>query len=143
MARPPVPAKKTVPPGGYKLIRTLAANGAREDEIARALHMGKRTWDRVKREDPKAEAAWEAGRAEEHNALRNTLFKAATEKNNIVAAMFLLKTRHGYREKGDEGGDGGRVTVEFKLPAPLDPESHDAVHAHAVSGARAVHPRGL
>ena len=44
---------------------------------------------------------------------------------NVASAMFLLKTRFGYREKGDDGNGGAdRVTVEFKLPAPLAPEQY-------------------
>ena len=121
--RPPPPPKKTVPPGGYKRIRELAANGAREVDIARALSMGEKTWQRIKAEDEKALAAWEAGRAVEHEALRGVLFDKALA-GNVAAAMFLLKTRFGYREKGDEGGGTDRVTVEFKLPAPLDESSY-------------------
>lgn len=123
MTRPPAQRKKTVPPGGYKRIRELAANGAREVDIARELKMSPRTWDRVKRDDEKALAAWEAGRAVEHEALRGKLFDAAM-KGNVAAAMFLLKTRFGYREKGDDGGGTDRVTVEFKLPAPLAPDQY-------------------
>lgn len=118
-----VSRKKTVPGGGYKRIRELAANGAREVDIARELKMSPRTWDRVKREDEKALAAWEAGRAVEHEALRGLLFEKAMS-GNVAAAMFLLKTRFGYREKGDDAGGTDRVTVEFKLPAPLSPEQY-------------------
>jgi hypothetical protein len=121
--RPPRPEKKTVPPGGYKLIRVLAANGAREQDIAQALRMNLRTWMRIKAEDEKALAAWEAGRAVEHEALRGVLFDKAIA-GNIAAAMFLLKTRHNYREKGDEGAGDQRVTVEFKLPGAMAPEQY-------------------
>jgi hypothetical protein len=121
--RPPRPEKKTVPPGGYKLIRELAANGAREQDIAQALRMNLRTWMRIKAEDEKALAAWEAGRAVEHEALRGALFEKAI-KGNIAAAIFLLKARHGYRERDEAGAGGERVTVEFKLPAPLAPEQY-------------------
>lgn len=124
MARPPVPQKKTVPPGGYKLIKTMAARGCRKMDIAYALKMSPRTFDRVVAEDPKAMAAWENGRAEEHAALRNKLFEAAMD-GNITAAIFLLKSAFGYvdRPTGD-AIDAGRVTVEFKMPAALAPEQY-------------------
>ena len=123
MTDKPIMRKKKVPPGGYKRIRELAANGAREVDIARELRMSVRVWQEVRKEDEKALAAWEAGRAVEHEALRGLLFDKAMA-GNVASAMFLLKTRFGYREKGDDGGGADRVTVEFKLPAPLAPEQY-------------------
>ena len=124
MTGKPIKRKKKVPPGGYKRIRELAANGAREVDIARELKMSVRVWQDLKKEDLKALAAWEAGRAVEHEALRGVLFDKAMA-GNVPSAMFLLKTRFGYREKGDDGAGGAdRVTVEFKLPAPLAPEQY-------------------
>ncbi|UZO97645.1 Hypothetical protein RMHFA_05589 [Roseomonas mucosa] len=55
------------------------------------------------------------GRDAEHNTLFNALFKAATEKGNATAAMFLLKARHGYRE-GDQSDIANRVSITFALP---------------------------
>jgi hypothetical protein len=37
---------------------------------------------------------------------------------NIVAAMFLLKARHGYRE-GDQSDSAGRVSVTIALPGAM------------------------
>jgi hypothetical protein len=68
MTGKPIKRKKKVPPGGYKRIRELAANGAREVDIARELKMSVRVWQDLKKEDLKALAAWEAGRAVEHEA---------------------------------------------------------------------------
>jgi hypothetical protein len=123
MTDKPIVRKKKVPPGGYKRIRELAANGAREVDIARELKMSVRVWQDLKKEDLKALAAWEAGRAVEHEALRGVLFDKAMS-GNVPSAMFLLKTRFGYREKGDDGSGADRVTVEFRLPAPLAPEQY-------------------
>ena len=124
MTDKPTARRKKVPPGGYKRVRELAANGAREVDIARELKMSVRTWQEVKKEDEKALAAWEAGRAVEHEALRGVLFDKAIA-GNVASAMFLLKTRFGYRERGDDGSGGAdRVTVEFKLPAQLAPEQN-------------------
>ena len=123
MSERPIVRRKKVPPGGYKRIRELAANGAREVDIARELKMSVRTWDAIKKEDEKALAALEAGRAVEHEALRGLLFDKAMS-GNVASAMFLLKTRFGYREKGDNTPGADRVTVEFKLPAPLAPEQY-------------------
>ena len=52
-----------------------------------------------------------------------------------VPAIFLLKTRHGYRE-GDQTEQGNRVSVTFNLPGaqPLDAFRRGAVIEHEPSG---------
>jgi len=70
--------------------------------------------------------AWEEGRGAEHSALVGVLYKAAVDKGNIVAAMFLLKARHGYVE-GAPVESGNRVNIVFQLPAPLSPEQYAQV----------------
>jgi hypothetical protein len=40
--------------------------------------------------------------------------------------MFLLKTRHYYREMGPvDGADDGRVNISINLPASLDPDTYE------------------
>ena len=51
MTDKPIVRKKKVPPGGYKRIRELTANGAREVDIARELKMSVRVWQDLKKED--------------------------------------------------------------------------------------------
>ncbi len=65
----------------------------------------------------------EQGREEERHALHNRLYRMAMEgegRDAAIAAMFLLKARHGYRE-GDTREEG-RVAGTFNMPAamPLD-----------------------
>lgn len=50
----------------------------------------------------------------------------AATGGNIVAAMFLLKTRHGYRE-GDQSDTANKVSITFQMPGAL-PMDQFAAH---------------
>ena len=101
-------------------IEALAADGFSLVGIARSLGTGVEVLHRWLEEDPALQEAFEAGRESERQVLHNMLFKAAVEKGNIVAAFFLLKCRHGYRE-GDQSDSANRVSVTFNLPGALSP----------------------
>lgn len=116
-------------PDGYRIIEELASRGCSEVTIARALGMSQDTWRREKSEDPKAVEALERGRAVEHDSLVGKLYESAM-KGNVVAALFLLKARHGYRE-GHTIEHQQNVRVTLELPAALDPNTY----------ARVINPR--
>jgi len=135
MARP----RKTLPENGLALIRALAANGVAETEIAAALGMDIKTWKRIRQDDADARAAWDEARTLELDRLVKSLFAQAMgapaefdgdgnqlraeRPPNSGAGMFLLKSRHSYRDVGPtDGGNEGRPTVVINLPGPLNPE---------------------
>jgi len=120
MARP----RKTLPAGGLQVIRDMAAKGVAEVRLARALKMDYRTWARIRDTDPEAKAAYREAKAIERDALVGKLYEQAME-GNTVAAIFLLKARHGYRDIGDPPApEGSRVNLVFNLPAPLEPDQY-------------------
>ncbi|HEX3486254.1 MAG TPA: hypothetical protein VHT51_14420, partial [Micropepsaceae bacterium] len=67
---------------------------------------------------PALQEAFDNGRESERYALHNMLYRKAIEKGDSIAAMFLLKSRHGYRE-GDQGETGNRVQINFQLPGSI------------------------
>ena len=77
-------------------------------------------------------AAYDEGVEAEHQMLVSAL-KRQLDKSP-VPAIFLLKTRHGYRE-GDQTEQGNRVSVTFNLPGaqPLDAFRRGAVIEHEPS----------
>ncbi len=118
-------APESVP--SAKFIENLAADGRSVVGVAAALGTSK---DRLRRwldEDPALLDAFERGRERERYNLHNKLYRAAM-RGNIVAAMFLLKARHGYRE-GDQSGEANRVSITFALPGALTPEQFTIEHA--------------
>ncbi len=123
MARP----RKTLPANALDIIRGLASKGFTETAIAAALDLDVKTWRKIRESNRAAKAVWEEARTLERDALVNTLFSAATEQGNIVAAMFLLKSRHGFRDQGpvDGSSDSPRVGIVLNLPAPLKSEQYN------------------
>lgn len=119
--------KLTLRATDYGRITQLSARGISERELAEQLGVSWNTWKRLKAEDERAADALRAGRAREETALVGALFSAAIEKGNVVAAIFLLKARHGYQDTPAPKGDGPRVAVVFQLPAPLDRKQYAAL----------------
>lgn len=112
---------KQPPANAEKVIREMSASGHAIIGIAHALGTAKDTFARWLDECPELKAALDQGREKERHTLHNVLYTAATKDKNCTAAMFLLKSRHGYRE-GDQNEQGNRVSINFTLPGamPLD-----------------------
>lgn len=113
------------PPGADKIVESLASKGCSEISIAKGLGVSGPTWQRWRDEYPELLEAWQKGRAIEHDKLFNVLFRAATKDKNIIAAMFLLKARHGYRENADFTVQN-KVSVTFEVPGALNPDVYEA-----------------
>lgn len=117
-------AKKPLEPpkDAAELIEKAASQGCTVAQIAAALTVSPQTFRRWKDEHPEIKAAFDAGRAAEHDALVGSLFVAATEKGNITAGIFLLKSRHGYIEGVPLVQNS--VSVNFTLPGAMTPEQY-------------------
>ena len=119
--------RRRLKPEEYGLVEKWSACGAAEKSIARELGMSPKTWIAIKKRDPKAVEALERGRAREHDALVGSLFKTAIErkgKEAVTAAIFLLKTRHGYIDQPKVTPPQNKVEFTFQLPKPLTEERY-------------------
>lgn len=88
--------------------------------IARALSVNVKTLDRLIKDDADLEAQVEAQRSFEEAELRDILMELA-RKGDTVAAIFLAKARHGWRDRDDaklkvEGAAGGVLVVPGTMP---------------------------
>jgi len=117
IGRPP----KQVPPNAAAIIKDMAANGHSLVSIASNLGTSKTLLAKWFEQEPALQEAFDVGRESERHALHNMLFKEATEKGNTTAAMFLLKSRHGYRE-GAEVDQSGGVRISITLPGAMSVE---------------------
>ncbi|MFZ3324214.1 MAG: hypothetical protein WA190_17700 [Usitatibacter sp.] len=106
-------------------IRKLAATGHSVIGIARGLKVAHVVLTRWLDEYPDLAEAMAQGRESERLTLHNGLFRAA-KRGNIVAAIFLLKARHGYRE-GDQSEVANKVSVTFSLPGALKPDEFNVI----------------
>lgn len=124
--------KKLLPKGGLEKIRDLSSKGHSEKDIARALGMSQPTWTRLKDENSEAQDALDAGRSIEHLALHGRLYQKAMD-GDIVALLFLLKCRHGYRETLDVTQTNA-VQVIFQIPAALAADEYAKLITKAPHG---------
>ncbi len=115
--------RKHAPKGADERIRELAANGASKVGIARAFRVSFITLNKWLEADERLQRAFDEGREAERHTLHTSLYRQATEKGNIVAAIFLLKSRHGYVE-GQQSEQTNKVAITFNLPAPMTPEDY-------------------
>lgn len=116
--------RKLAPPDAADVIRKVCATGSNKRGVAMALGCDITVLDRWMDEAPELKQAFDEGREKERQTLHNVLYDAATTgtgKEALIAAMFLLKARHGYQE-GAQDGQANRVSVTFNIPAaqPLD-----------------------
>lgn len=114
-------------------VKRWASEAATRGAIARRLGMDPKTFRVLMEQDPELKAAYDDGREAEHLMLVSAL-KRQLDKGP-VPAIFLLKTRHGYRE-GDQTEQANRVSVTFNLPGalPLDAFKRGTVIEHNASG---------
>jgi hypothetical protein len=123
--RKPGRKRKSPPLNAAARIEALAASGHSVVGIARGLNTSKDIVHRWCEEDPALAEALARGREAERFALHNVLYRAA-RRGNIVAAMFLLKARHGYRE-GDQSDAANKVSITFALPGAMSADEFKVI----------------
>lgn len=114
-------------------VQRWASESATKGAIARRLGMDSKTFRVLMEQNPELRAAYEEGVEEEHQMLVSAL-KRQLDKGP-VPAIFLLKTRHGYRE-GDQTEQANRVSVTFNLPGamPLEQFKRATLIEHKADG---------
>ncbi len=102
--------------------RVMAAllDGYPKAAIAKALSISAKTLDRLIYDDDELLDQVEAQRAFEEAELRDILMELA-RKGDTVAAIFLAKARHGWRDRDDaklnvDTGGGGVLVVPGTMP---------------------------
>lgn len=103
---------------GLKIVRDMARLGHPVPAIAAALGCSRETLNQCRKRQPEMAEALDEGHAGLEHELVHSLL-AAARKGNVAAAMFLLKTRHGYRETG-QTDTAPKVAVQINLPGAMD-----------------------
>jgi hypothetical protein len=119
--------KPTTPPAdAADRICALAADGFSVIGVAHRMGVGKDAFHRWLEEYPDLKEAFDQGREQERHSLHNLLYRQAMEQGNATAAMFLLKSRHGYKE-GDQSTQASRVSVTIALPGAMTLQQFTAI----------------
>lgn len=116
MGRP----RKAIPAEAAEVLEAGGANGAALTGIARVLGVSTSLLRQWIDETEDLREAFARGRERERQMLHGTLTKQAKE-GNVIAAIFLLKSRHGYREN-DQSDIANRVQITFQLPGAMTKE---------------------
>jgi len=103
---------------GRALIESLAAAGFTDTTIAARLRISASTLRECRKRDPLVAEALARGRARLEDELVHGLMRQARE-GYAPAAMFLLKTRCGYRETGSPDGGDTKIAVQIVLPGAM------------------------
>ena len=115
------------------LVAAAIAAHYPRNEIARALGTTVKTLKRILDDDSELTDAVDAAREAEEAELRDCLMRNA-KAGSDVAALFLLKSRHGYRDRDDgksvQVGEGGGVLL-MPTPVPIDQWSAAAARQQA------------
>ena len=125
--------RKAPPSDAAQRIQAAAADGFTIPGVAMTLGVNTEVLKRWFDEFPEFKQAFEFGRETERRTLHNVLYRAATEgtgKDALIAAMFLLKARHGYKEGEPVGEQNSRVQIDIKLPGALPPTVYAQVIEH-------------
>lgn len=114
--------RKHPPVGAAATIRKLAAQGLAQRDLAARLGASEKTLRLWLREDEGLALAFAQGREAERNELHKLLVTSArTGKAAPVAAIFLLKARHHYREQAPDEAEQ-RANVTINLPGAMTVE---------------------
>jgi hypothetical protein len=113
-------ARKKLPRKGLQIIADCASRGVKETDLAKALGMSHSTWRNIRENDPIVKEAYEAAKSIEHDQIFGKLYEKALN-GDTVACIFLLKTRHHYREQA-EIPTAPNVTIN--LPGSMSPEQY-------------------
>lgn len=119
-----MPAQRVKPPShAAEQIHTMASTGFSMKGIAAHYNIAFETLQAWFERYPMLKQAFDNGREAERQALHNVLYKLALEDRDKVAAMFLLKARHGYRE-GDQSEQSNKVAITFNMPGAMSAEDY-------------------
>ena len=112
--------KASLSPENRERVKRALLDGYSLAAIAKALSVSTPTLKRLMADDPDLQAEVEAQRSFEETELRDILMELA-RRGDTVAAIFLAKARHGWRDRDEaklkvEGQGGGVLLVPTSVP---------------------------
>ncbi len=111
---------------GLEQIRRDRANGCSLETIAGRLGISRTALGKLRQRDPRVEEALVMGHAACEDELVDILMKKArsadSDRDQIISAIFLLKSRMGYRDTGPLDGAAATVNVQIKQVENLTTE---------------------
>ncbi len=85
----------------YDNVFKFGSRGVREEDMAFFFDMSPRTFYRYCKYDPRILAEYKKGQMTANAVVAESLFRLATEKENVVAQIFWLKCRARWKENNE------------------------------------------
>ncbi len=102
---------------GLDQIRRDRRNGLTLESIARRLGTTRAALARLRQRDPRIDEALAVGHSAAEEELVDIITRKArtaeSDRDSLIAAMFLLKSRHGYRDTGPLDGAAGATNIQI------------------------------
>ena len=114
-----MPIQKNPPKSVAAETQALAATGHSKRGIASYFGVSYEIFERWMDDDAELRECFANGRENERLQLHAALFNKAM-KGDGPSAMFLLKSRHGYRE-GDQSEQSNKVQITFNFRTAIAP----------------------
>lgn len=124
----------------FEKLKSLAASGIRNNDIAAIHNMGKTRFYELMKEEPRIKQALENGRGVALYNVAQSLYDKAT-KGDLTAQIFYLKTQGGWRDKSEDIQKQGMQSVTIVLPGQksqqvisIGPEAQNTIEAEEIDG---------
>lgn len=124
-------------PAGCEVAQGMQAQGLPVAFIASVLGVSHTTMKDCVKRQPELADAMAAGAGELEGELVKLLIEQA-RGGYAPAAMFLLKSKCGYRETGPPAGGDTAVQVNIQIPAPMPAAEFQAIISGQASGAPVI-----
>lgn len=115
---------------GCKLIEFYACNGLSQTTIAGRLGLDKATFSQCIRHQPEVQDALAKGKDDAEYELKDCLMGMA-RRGNVIAAIFLLKAQHGWRD--NDAPPEARPALQVVINAPLSTEDYKKLRENGVT----------
>jgi hypothetical protein len=124
---------------GRQVVRRMAARGYSKQLIAASLGLSLGRFNTLQTEDDALKECFNVGLSGLENVLTSNLLRMA-ENGNVIAAIYLTKTRLGWRDDG--GNVESRPNVVIMLPATMSKEAYKQMLDAGVTPMMLPQPEG-
>jgi predicted DNA-binding protein (UPF0251 family) len=120
-----------ITPRGLEIIRFYADGGLGLMTIAERIGMTREQFTKAMRRQPEVAEILAQGKANEEFELKECLMNMA-RRGNVVAAIFMLKARHGWNDR-EQQGEQVNQKLQVIINAPLSTEDYKRLQEHNIS----------
>lgn len=120
-----------ITPRGLEIVRFYADGGLGLATICERIGMTREQFSKAMRRQPEVAEILAQGKANEEFELKECLMNMA-RRGNVVAAIFMLKARHGWNDR-EQQGEVVNQKLQIVINAPLSPEDYKKLQENNIT----------